>query len=196
KGPHPPRVLATSGRTLLLLAGLADGPGQESDAGGGADGRQCCLHRVALRRRADAAHRGRRARGDLVDRTGRARRRRGERGGRCRTGARSRETRQRTIARRSLDRRLAGASRRADLTTVLAPADLQPDEDRVVLRVDHALLQRDDAVVSDVDAFGTHLGAALGDVAVAEPLVLLRHLPAVESVEWMHVELGVADEEP
>src|SRR4051812_15304028 len=38
----------------------------------------------------------------------------------------------------------------------------------IVVRVDDALLERDDRVVGDRDAFGTHLGAALGDVAVPD----------------------------
>jgi len=42
-----------------------------------------------------------------------------------------------------------------------------------VERVGRALLERDDPVVGDVDVLGTDLGAALGDVAEADPRVLL-----------------------
>src|ERR1700735_5039793 len=50
-----------------------------------------------------------------------------------------------------------------------AAADLvaEPDQ-RVVLAADHALLQRDDRVVGDLDVLRAHLGAALGDVAQPE----------------------------
>src|SRR5918997_6301070 len=65
----------------------------------------------------------------------------------------------------------------------------QPD-DRVVLAVDHALLERDERVVGDLDVLGADLGAALGDVAVAEAVLLLRRLLAVGDVEGVHVELG------
>src|SRR4051812_30064201 len=50
---------------------------------------------------------------------------------------------------------LAGAD--PDLVT-------EPDQ-RVEVPVGDALLQRDDGVVSDVNVFRAHLGAALGDVA-------------------------------
>src|SRR5439155_21600588 len=45
----------------------------------------------------------------------------------------------------------------------------EPDQ-RVVPAVDDALLHRDDRVVGDLDVFRADLGAALGDVAVAEAL--------------------------
>src|SRR5207248_516771 len=55
------------------------------------------------------------------------------------------------------------------------PSSSFPTEDlaqelrqRVVEVVDDALLQRNDRVVRDVDVLGADLGAALGDVAVAE----------------------------
>src|SRR3984885_11086598 len=73
--------------------------------------------------------------------------------------------------------------------------DLAPEpRHRVVAGVDHALLHRDDAVVRDLYVLGAHLGAALGDVAHAQAAVV-RQLPAVVDVEWMHLELGEADEE-
>src|SRR5690606_37286458 len=40
--------------------------------------------------------------------------------------------------------------------------------DGVVVTVDDAFLKRDDRVVGDGDVLGTHLGAALGDAAVAD----------------------------
>src|SRR5579875_3908326 len=96
------------------------------------------------------------------------------------------------------DRTAAVADRRSDGSALVLPTtDLRAQEqDGVVLGVDHALLQRDDPVVRDLDVLRTDLGAALGDVAVADPLVLLRHALAVLRVERVHVELGGADEEP
>src|SRR6266536_1691933 len=75
-----------------------------------------------------------------------------------------------------------------------AAGDL-PDEphDRVDL-VGHPLLQRDDRVVGDVDVLGTHLGAALGDVAEADAALLPDELAPVVGVERVHLQLGVADE--
>src|SRR3954470_4941780 len=74
--------------------------------------------------------------------------------------------------------------------------DLRPEEgERVELPVHHAFLQRDDAVVGEVDALGADLAAALGDVAVAEPEILLRRVLAVDDVERVHVQLGQPDQE-
>src|SRR5919201_1905933 len=55
-----------------------------------------------------------------------------------------------------------------DILLPLSPAELAADpRDGVVLRVHHALLQRDDAVVGDPDVLGTRGLAARRDVAVA-----------------------------
>src|SRR3954471_24840991 len=66
--------------------------------------------------------------------------------------------------------------------------------DRVVGAVRHPLLERDDRVVGDVDAFRTYLRAALGDVAVADAGLLAEQLTAVVGVQRVHLELGVLDE--
>src|ERR1700722_18376822 len=72
-----------------------------------------------------------------------------------------------------------------DLGGVLggAAADLgaEPDQ-RVVLAAGHALLQRDQGVVGDLDVLGAYLGAALGDVAQPEAEVILRDRPPVSRV--------------
>jgi hypothetical protein len=67
--------------------------------------------------------------------------------------------------------------------------------DGIVVLVGDALLQGDDRVVGDVDAFRADLGAALGDVAVAEAELLEGEPPAVQGVERMHLELGQAHDE-
>src|SRR3712207_5955626 len=75
------------------------------------------------------------------------------------------------------------------------PPDPGPEEgERVELAVDHPLLERDDPVVGEVDALRADLAAALGDVAVAEPELVLRRGPAIDDVERVHVELGQPDE--
>src|SRR3954453_18903040 len=78
-----------------------------------------------------------------------------------------------------------------------AAADLRAEPgQRVELPVHHPLLQRDDAVVGEVDALGADLAAALRDVAVAQPEVLLGGVAPVDHVERVHVQLGQPDQEP
>ena len=50
---------------------------------------------------------------------------------------------------------------------------------RVVVGVDHPLLERDDGVVGDLDVLWADLSAALGDVALAETHLLLDELTTV-----------------
>lgn len=66
----------------------------------------------------------------------------------------------------------------------------QPHQ-RVVLAVHRALLERDERVVGDLDVLRAHLGAALGDVAEPQPVLLLGLDGAVAvRVERVHVQLG------
>src|SRR5262249_35990251 len=67
--------------------------------------------------------------------------------------------------------------------------------DGVVVVVDHALLQRNDRVVGDLDVLRADLGAALRDVAEPEAGSRPDELPAVHGVERVHVQLGQAHEE-
>src|SRR4051812_43964669 len=103
-------------------------------------------------------------------------------------------------ARTSATRRRPARSgeRRTDGVLLLrTPSDLRAEPgQRVVLAVHHALLERDDAVVGEVDALGAHLAAALGDVAVAQAELLLGGVAPVDDVQRVHVELGQPDEEP
>src|SRR5262245_548945 len=67
--------------------------------------------------------------------------------------------------------------------------ELSPEpQDGVVILVDDPFLERNDGVVGDVDAFGADLGAALGDVAQANPHVAADQFRAVDVVEGMHLE--------
>src|SRR5215831_10999281 len=78
-----------------------------------------------------------------------------------------------------------------------APAYLgaEPDQ-RIVLAAHHALLHRDQRVVGDLDVLRADLGAALGDVAVAEAEVVLGDLPAVRGVGRVHLQFGDPHQEP
>src|SRR5438094_2427295 len=64
------------------------------------------------------------------------------------------------------------------------------------MRGHHALLERDDRVVGDVDIFRADLSAALGDVAVAEPVLRADEIDAFVCVERMHLERRESDEHP
>src|SRR5579859_6268841 len=67
---------------------------------------------------------------------------------------------------------------------------------RVVLAPGHALLHRDQRVVSDLDVLRAYFGAAFGDVAVAQPEVVLRDLPPVRGVGRVHLQFGDPHQEP
>lgn len=81
----------------------------------------------------------------------------------------------------------------ANLLSVLAHTDLAAKPaDGVVLHVGDALLEGNQRIVGDVNVLRADLSAALGDVAVAQPELLLGHLLAIHRVQWVHVELGDA----
>src|SRR5271168_2759679 len=67
--------------------------------------------------------------------------------------------------------------------------------ERIEEAIDHPLFQRDDGVVGDSDALRAHLGAALGDVAVADALLFAKVRDAVFSVQRIHFERGDIDQE-
>src|SRR2546426_183084 len=76
------------------------------------------------------------------------------------------------------------------------PEDLpdQPEE-RVEVAVDDPFLERDDAVVGNLDLLGADLGAAARDVAKAGPELLAECRHTVLRVERVHLEGGQADHE-
>src|SRR5438128_9677241 len=81
-------------------------------------------------------------------------------------------------------RRGAGSSGRRP-----SPREPAPDAaDGVVEIVNHALLQRDDGVVRDVDRLGADLRTALGDVAVADAGLVLQVAAARGDIERVHLE--------
>src|ERR1700730_10219304 len=76
-----------------------------------------------------------------------------------------------------------------------AEAELAQHPHHRVVAVGHALLQRDDAVVGDVDVLRADLGAALGDVAEPDARVVAQEPGAIHGVERVHLERGGLDEE-
>src|SRR6476619_7435514 len=66
---------------------------------------------------------------------------------------------------------------------------------RIVMPVDDALLERNDRVVGNGDVFGTHLRAALRDVAVADAEVVLQVRGSIGDVERMHFQRRRINEE-
>src|SRR5881628_2030076 len=78
---------------------------------------------------------------------------------------------------------------------LLTPELPQQPNDRIEA-VRHALLERDDRVVGDVDPLGAHLGAALGDVAEPDPGGGPAERGAIARVERVHFERRELDEKP
>src|SRR5580692_8783249 len=89
---------------------------------------------------------------------------------------------------------LAGDSRGVSAARAAGDLAAQPHQG-IVLAADNALLQRDQGVVGDLDILRADLGAALGDVAVAKPEVILGDFAPVSSVRRMHLQFGDAHEE-
>src|SRR5712675_995782 len=73
--------------------------------------------------------------------------------------------------------------------------DAEQAPQRIVHLVHHPLLQRDDGVVGDGNAFRAHARAALGDVAEPHSLRLLQLADAVFHVERVHLQRGDVHEE-
>src|SRR5262249_21134824 len=67
-------------------------------------------------------------------------------------------------------------------------------EDGIVVFVNHALFQRDDGIVSDMNLFRTDLGTALGDVAVADAELVFEERGPRDVVLGMHFQAGNTDE--
>src|SRR5690349_3735240 len=69
----------------------------------------------------------------------------------------------------------------------------QKPANRIVVVVNHTLLQGNDGIVGDVNTLGTDLGAALRDVAVADAQLVLQQRRARDVIEWVHFETGNAN---
>src|SRR3954453_537160 len=61
---------------------------------------------------------------------------------------------------------------------------------RIEEPIHDALLERDDRVVGDCDAFRTNFGTALGDVAETYPELLSQIFDAISYVQRVHFERG------
>src|SRR5262249_48986060 len=66
-------------------------------------------------------------------------------------------------------------------------------QQRVVELIHHALLERDDGIVGDLDLFRTDLSAALGDIAVTDSKFVLQQFGAIDIIERVHLQPGYAD---
>src|ERR1700674_766533 len=78
-------------------------------------------------------------------------------------------------------------------------AHAQPAQERthrVEVRIVHPLFERNDRVIGDVDVLWAHLGAALRDVAVADPGLPLQQRAAIEDVLGVHLQARDPDHEP
>src|ERR1700682_1422977 len=72
-------------------------------------------------------------------------------------------------------------------------ADQRPD--RIEVDIVHALLERDDRVVRDVDVLRTHLGAALCDVALPAARLSLQLRTPVDRILGVHLQARDPDQE-
>lgn len=63
-----------------------------------------------------------------------------------------------------------------------------PEESRhrIIKLIDDAFLHRDNCVVGDADVFRANFRAALGDVAIADAVVVLQIRDAIFGIERMH----------
>src|SRR5260370_42028129 len=65
----------------------------------------------------------------------------------------------------------------------------------IVKLVDHALFERDDGVVGDVNVLRANLSTTLGDIAIAQAKLILQQAGAVATVERMHFQASDSNEE-
>src|SRR5438045_4088666 len=76
------------------------------------------------------------------------------------------------------------------------PKHSQQPRERIVEPVDHSLFQRNDRIVGDRDVFRADFRAALGDVAVADAVLLAKLRDAVGRIERIHLERCRVGQEP
>src|SRR3982750_1844011 len=65
----------------------------------------------------------------------------------------------------------------------------------IVMVVDHALLQRNDSVIRNMDILRTNLCAALGNRAETDRQFLFQQLSSRQTIKRMHLQPGDANEE-
>src|SRR6202795_2359403 len=81
--------------------------------------------------------------------------------------------------------------------SLFRPSNLPNQHEHGIIEfINHALLQRNDRIVRDVDLLGANFGAALGDVAEADAQFILQHAGARFRVERVHFERRYPDEKP
>src|ERR687891_917087 len=70
----------------------------------------------------------------------------------------------------------------------LPAEDLYQFSQRIEKLIDHPLLERDDRIIRDRDVLRADLGAAFGDVAVANPVSAVKLLYPVFNVQRVHFQ--------
>src|SRR5438093_5750158 len=76
---------------------------------------------------------------------------------------------------------------------------LQPSPDpteRIIKVVHYAFFQWNNPVIGDLNAFRANLCAALGDVAIADPLAVSQFVSTVFSIQRMHLQRSDVDQKP
>src|ERR1700730_16371372 len=77
----------------------------------------------------------------------------------------------------------------SNVLTIEPPLQPSPEPaKRIVKFIHHALFQRNDSVVRDLDVLWANLRATFGDVAVTDPLRVSQFLDAIFRVERMHLQ--------
>src|ERR1700730_547667 len=75
------------------------------------------------------------------------------------------------------------------LACLFCPSNLPHQHEYGIIKfVDHALLQRNDRIVRDVDILRTHFRAAFSNVAQTDAEFILEHACARLRIERMHFE--------
>jgi hypothetical protein len=73
---------------------------------------------------------------------------------------------------------------------ILLFKDFEESAHRIKKLVHHSLFQWNDGIVCNLDAFGTHVGTALSNVAIPNAVIFAKVFEPVFGVERMHLERG------
>src|SRR5215470_16323657 len=75
-----------------------------------------------------------------------------------------------------------------DLLWFAVGENAKKSRQRIEEAIDNALLERNDGVVSDRNAFGTHLRTTLRDIAQTDSKLRSQILNSITHVQWVHFE--------
>src|SRR5436190_8431338 len=80
---------------------------------------------------------------------------------------------------------------------IALPLHLSPDPTkRIVKIVHHALLQRNNSIIGNLNAFGANLRATFRNIAITDPLLVSQFLDAIFGIERMHLQRGNMNQKP